>query len=583
MKNQSKNNHLNLLFPHFNHYKKLYLIGFVLICIQNYGYIKIPELFKLLLQEITSTNQANIIYKYILFTLFYLFLTSTSIYLGRYLLIGISRKIEYNIKKILFEKLSHLPQSFYNTSQTGDLVSKLTNDIDDIRSLVGPGIMYIVNSFSRIGFIIPVMFLLNLRLLLLTICLMFILISIIYFINPYFKPLFNQMQITRSKINNQAWQILFGINTIKLNTMENLKKKQFTKSSLDYQKANIKLAQFSAIYFPVFPFILMMSEACFLLIGGIEIINLRLTREELIQFNLLLAATAFPILSIGWVMNIIQRGLSALSRIAEILNYQTEENQRTKILPNKPINIKVKDLSFKNDQGISLLKNISLNIQSGEMIGITGKVGSGKTLLIEHITNIISCKNNEITINEIPINHINSKNLYEKIAFVPQETFLFSSTVKENISFDQSEPFDLQRIKEVAKISDVDKDIQNFPNKYDTLIGERGVTLSGGQQQRIAIARALYKSKAEVIIFDDSLSKIDSQTEENIINSLKKLKSLKTIIFISHKISLLKFASKIHFIQNGEIVESGTHEELLKENKLYAKTAKLQKLEEDFK
>jgi ATP-binding cassette subfamily B protein len=424
------------------------------------------------------------------------------------------------------------------------------------------------------------MFLISRGLALIILIQMGILVIIILIVMPRLRPYYRRIQESRSNINNHAWQMIFGINTIKLNTMEETQKQSFGKLSLNYLKANMKLQLFEAVTWPFFLFFFSLSQCVILFYGGKEIINGEIKIEELLQFSVMIGVMIFPIFSLGWVMSILQQGISAWDRISKILN-EPEDLNKTNILPNKPLNIVCKNIGLELEKGKNLLKRISFEITPGEMIGIAGNIGSGKTILLEVLAGIKPVTSGKVFIGGIDINTIERNSLYKKLSFASQEAFLFSTTIKKNIGFQGGFDPIQKKVEKSAYISDVAYDIMNFPDRYMQILGERGINLSGGQKQRTSLARAIYK-EAEILIIDDSLSAVDAKTEMNIVDNIKKLKKLKTIIIVSHRISVLKHVDKIFFLNNGEIVEKGTHKQLIhKKNGYYAKLVELQKLKEN--
>ena len=512
-------------------------------------------------------------------------------YLMRNLVIGASRKVEFSLRQDIFQKFLYLPSAFYQKEKTGDLISRTVNDIDEIRTLCGPGVMYIPNSLTRLGFFIPIMFQLSPKILLFISIQMLILIGIMLILMPRLKPFMKKVQVTKGKINNFSWEILTGINTIKVNNLEQFKEKKFDVLNKKYIKNNVNLAIFNAFTWPLFVFIFSLSEVVFLWIGGRQIIAGEMTVGEFLQFNVMTIFVAFPIFSLGWIMSMIQYGLVALERISKILHYPNEkvlQKQIHDLKDNDVLDICLKDIDFAYEQGEGkastsadtshqIIKNFSLNIPFGELLGITGKTGSGKTTLLELISRLQHIQAGGIEIADKEIESIKYSSLYEHISLISQETFLFSTTIANNIGFQEDGSVDLERVKLCAKIADIDKDIQNFPDQYDAMVGERGITLSGGQKQRISIARALYKDSS-ILLFDDSFSSIDIHTAENIIANLLKLEK-KTIVIVSHKISALKLMDRILYLEDGKIIEQGTHKDLILKKEKYAKLVKIQKLE----
>lgn len=566
------------ILPYLLNYKWTYIIGFIFMFLQNYSYVKLSEYIKWSLAEITGNNQDDSVYHLLSIVLLLLLLTCFFMFVMRHLIISNSRKIEYEIRSKLFKKLLSLPVQFYHKEQTGDLVSRLTNDLQDLRTLLGPGIMYVPNSISRIAFFIPAMFAISPMLVMIILSQMTLLVIIILLATPKLRPFYRRVQETRANINNHAWQIISGITTIKLNTMEKTQTNFFGGFSLAYFKELLVLEKIHGIIWPFFFFFFSLSQSVILFVGGKEIISGEIKIEELLQFSVMIGVMIFPIMSLGWVMSILQQGVSSWERLSKIFN-EPVDKKKINNLPKVPLAIVCQNIRVMGNHDEEILKNISFKIAPGKMIGITGLTGSGKTVLLEAITGLLPVTSGKVLVGGMDIATVQQKSLYQRIAFASQESFLFSSSIKNNIGFEGGvEPLQ-NRVEYSAQIADIAKDIQGFPEQYEQILGERGINLSGGQKQRTSLSRAIYK-EAEILIFDDSLSAVDSKTEEMIINNLKELKSLKTIIVVSHRISILKFVDEIFFLKNGKLTERGSHKKLLTKGGGYSRLAKLQKLKE---
>ncbi len=559
------------------------LLGFIFIFIQNFGMVKIPGTIKSILDEIVGKNRESLIIKDIVKVLVLTIFVAISLFLMRKIIIGVSRKIEYDIRKKLFAKLLSLDYYFFLKNRSGDLSSRITNDLNDVRVLLGPGMMYIPNSISRLSFFIPVLIGLSGFLMAITGLMMIGLIVLILFLMPKIRPYFAKIQKRTGSINNRVWQILTGISTIKQNTMEVRETERFFTLGDLYFKDQMSLVMLRGFFRPLFIFIFALIELVILLIGGRMVINGEMTIGELLQFNIMVSALIFPVLSFGWVMSMIQQGISAMVRINYILNEQRPDNKH-KIYLNekKDLSFEITNLNFKySGDERETLTNISFKVEAGQTIGITGLVGSGKTTLIDILTGILKPEKNMVFINGIDITKINIESLYHNISVVSQEPFLFSRSISDNISLGVKK--DISKIKKSAKLAAFHDEIQDFKYGYEQIIGERGISLSGGQKQRTAIARAL-NNPANVLFLDDPLSSVDSKTEEIILNNLKELSQkknlFKTIFIVSHRISTLKNADNILVFENGSIIEYGKHNYLINKKGLYCKLSEMQKMEE---
>lgn len=570
---------LKTLIPYLKKYWLLLAAGFIFMLIYNFGLMKVPGFVKEVVDEIGSENRWEVIrllfLKIILFTL----VLVVSLFLMRKLIIGVSRKIEYLLRERLFDKLMCLGYMFYRQNETGDLVSRCTNDLNDVRTLLGPGIMYVPNSLSRIILFLPVLIGLSGSLMLIIAAMMLFLILLIVVLIPRMRPLFRKIQELAAKISNRTWQVISGISTIKLNNLEKTEIERFKELNRDYIKKNMAVVKFREGLWPFFMFIFSLTELVILLVGGKQVISGRLTIGELFQFNIMIAALTFPILSLGWIMSLMQQGISATARINYILEQPEEECKDLQKLAGSSLTFEIKNLdySYPNSEE-KTLKNINLTIKQGQTIGITGKIGSGKSTLLMVMTGLIKPEPGRVLINGTDIRFLNPESIFERVSIVSQNPFLFSRTLSENIALGIDEEPDRGVIEEAARNAGLEMDIKTFPDRYEQVVGERGITLSGGQKQRAAIARALCR-RTPVLVLDDPMSNIDARTEEKILNNLKSLNYNQTLIIVSHRISALKNTDAIYVMDKGEIVEQGSHAALMRKHGLYSRLALMQQLE----
>lgn len=592
------------------------MIGFIFVLLQSYLYTLIPGKIKILFEIIVEKKQNNF---YPLLGELAILLTAMVItmYIMRYLIIVVSRKVQYDFRKSLLVKITHLPLRFYDAENTGDLISRIINDLEDIRTFIGPGLMYIMNSLSKLIFIVPLMLAIQSQLFFFLLIQMSILVVIILIIMPKIRPIYNEVQKVKGFINNIVWEILTGLTTIQLNNAEKQKSKQFNKTNHEYIEKNIRLAKWNSFTWPFFIFFFSLGEVIIIWITGKAIIKGEFLLADFLYFQLLYAQIAFPVFALGWVISIFQQGISALERIGKINFYHSDEENKIKrvkkdssyqnFLNHFRGDIKIENLFFRYPNRVELnreyhlnithekknssssqnsssaiplsavsplvIENFTLNIRAGQKIGIIGGVGSGKTTFFNLLAGLYKIKKGSITIDDFSINDILAEDIYHYLSFVPQQNFLFSDTIANNIAF--SEDVDLDKIIECAKISDIDKDIQAFQNGYHEMIGERGIMLSGGQKQRVAIARALYKN-SKILLMDDSFSSIDVETSKNIIDNLLQKKD-QTILMSSYKASILKRMDKIIIIENGKIVAIDDHQSLAKTSKEYQKIMQIEK------
>lgn len=595
---------LKTLIPLLQRHSLELFVGFLFMLAQNYGYMKTPVYMKKALDEIAGDNRFSVISSDLIMIAFYTLLTVVSMFLMRKLIIGVSRKIEYTLREKLYHKLLSLDMAFFQKNETGDLVSRCTNDLNEVRLLLGPGVMYIPNSLSRLFLFLPILISLSIPLVLTVAIVMIVIITLIFTIMPRLRSRFRRVQESVGSINNRVWQVISGITTIKLYTLEHIETERFKELNEDYIRRQLVIVKVRGFLWPLFIFIFSLTELIVLLIGGRQVIQNQMTIGELLQFNVMIAHLTFPILSLGWVMSLIQQGISAMGRINFILDHPVEKRDDWKTLDTDELRFTARDLTYhypasqkpllskvegpvmsppvlkmpENNFDRNALDQVNLAIEPGQIIAITGTIGSGKTTLINLLTGLYRPEPGMLFVNGTDIRDIQPESLADKISVVPQETFLFSRSIAENVSLSNDGQVNMDKVKEAVRRAGLEKDVIAFPDKYDQILGERGITLSGGQKQRTAIARALLK-KRQVLIFDDALSSVDAKTESEILDNLKSLRSFNTLIIVSHRISALKNADMIYVFDQGRLIEQGTHSELLQNNKLYARLAKMQQME----
>jgi ATP-binding cassette subfamily B protein len=570
---------LKTLIPYLKKYRLLLAAGFLFMLLQNYGLMKIPVFVRKVVDEIGAANRPEIIranfIKIILFTL----LVVVSLFLMRKLIIGVSRKIEYLLRERIFNKLMCLSYIFFQKNETGDLVSRCTNDLDNVRTLLGPGIMYVPNSLTRLILFFPVLIGLSGSLMLIIAAMMLFLIGLIVILIPRMRPLFLKIQELTAAIGNRTWQVISGISTIKLNNLEKIEIERFQELNRDYIKKHMAVVKFREGLWPFFMFVFSLTELVILLVGGRQVIAGSLTLGELFQFNIMISALTFPILSLGWIMSLMQQGISAMGRINYILKQPEEECKELQRLEDTNLTFEARHLDYTYPgAGQKILNNINLIIKQGQTIGITGMIGSGKSTLLMVLTGLLKPDPGMVFINGLDIRSLTPESIFERISVVSQNPFLFSKTLSENITLGIEGERELAVVEEAVRNAGLEMDIDAFPDRYEQMVGERGITLSGGQKQRTAIARALCR-KSPVLVLDDPMSNIDARTEEKILNNLKSLNHNQTLIIVSHRISALKNADRIYVMDRGSIIEQGSHAVLMRKDGLYAKLALMQQLE----
>lgn len=497
-------------------------------------------------------------------------------FLMRQTIIVVSRHIEFDLKNDLYTHYQNLDTSFYKKNNTGDLMNRITEDVSRVRMYVGPAVMYSVNLFFTITFAIWAMANINLELTLWVLIPLPVLSFVIYFINDRVEKASTVIQEQLSDLTTQAQENYSGIRVVQSYAREEAMLQHFEKESNSYKSKNLWLAKIDALYFPIMNLLIGISLIVTIYAGGLRVGNGSITAGNIAEFLIYMNMLMWPVSSLGWVASLIQRAAASMKRINDFLKVKPNIINHT-----HSSNKMVGKVSFENvnftypETGITALKHISFTIPAGERWAIIGKTGSGKSTLAELLMRMYDVTSGSIKIDDIDVRDWDTANLRSQIGYVPQDVFLFSETVKENIAFGINNS-DLETVIKYAQHASIHEEIERFAHKYETMVGERGVTLSGGQKQRISIARALIK-QPNLLILDDSLSAVDVATEQAIQQSLSNSIAGKTTLIITHRIfSFINF-DKIIVLNDGEIAEFGTHEELLNKGGIYSSLYALQK------
>jgi len=504
------------------------------------------------------------------------------LFLMRQTIIVMSRHIEYDQKNEIYSKYQQLDTAFYKTNSTGDLMNRIAEDVSRVRMFTGPAIMYLANLVTIISLSVFFMLQRDAELTMYVLAPLPILAITIYFVNNTINKKSEAIQASLSRLTTNAQESYSGIRVIKSFVQEKAMLGFFTKNSEEYKKNAIGLSKVEAIYFPSITLLIGISTLLTIMIGGLYYINggHNIGVNTIVEFVMYINMLTFPVSAIGLTASMIQRAAASQKRINEFLTTEPAiQNQKNPIKKNIGGNISFSNVQFIYPHtGIQALKDFNLEIKKGEKVAIVGRTGSGKSTIAHLLLRMYDVTGGKIEMDGDNITDIELKRLREQISYVPQDVFLFSETVENNIRFGTADIDKANAIKAATQAS-VAREIETFPQQYDTMIGERGVTLSGGQKQRISIARAFVKNPA-LVIFDDCLSAVDARTEKEIIGNLKSYLSGKTAIIITHRIfSLLDFDT-IVVLEDGKMIEKGTHKQLLEKNGYYAKLYKRQQEEE---
>ena len=597
--------HLSTLNKYFWKYKWLFGLGILFVLLTNYFRILAPQLTGYIVNSVVhtisgKTTSLNISsYDYSVKTLIAYFNQSTTnkvlltgvallllaiisgffMFLMRQTLIVMSRHIEYDQKNEIYKQYQKLDATFYKTNFTGDLMNRISEDVSRVRMYTGPALMYFINLAAVIGFNVFFMLKSSPKLTVVALAPLPILAITIYFVNSIINKKSEKIQSLLSSLTTNAQESYAGIRVIKSFGQEKNMFSFFKKDSEEYMDNAIGLAKTEAIYFPSMALLIGLSTLITIMVGALEVVHNPTDASKvgtIVEFVLYIQMLTFPVSAIGWTASMTQRAAVSQRRINEFLLHDSLTKNKNN---NPPFTLKgsieFKNVSFTYDHtGVQAIKNFNLNINKGEKIALIGKTGSGKTTLAQLLLNMYQLNSGTILYDGVDLEKINNDDLRNQISYVPQDVFLFSDSVKNNISFGV-EKADMETIKKAAVQASIHHEIEKFEKGYETLIGERGVTLSGGQKQRISIARALIK-QPKMVIFDDCLSAVDAKTENEVIGNLYTYLQDKTAIIITHRIFSLFDFDKIIVLDDGAIVEQGKHSELLKKEGYYAKMYAIQ-------
>lgn len=561
---------LKALFKYTYKYKWNYILGILVLMFVDLLHIIPPKLLGMITDQVSyGTATKSYLLKTIMLILLVALLTAIGRFLWRILIFGTSKKIEYDIRNSYFNHLEKLSINFYNKNKTGDLMALATNDLNAVVHALGPGVIMIIDAIFLTAITIIIMLSINPKLTLISmIPLPFIsLVSTLFGKKIHRK--FLTVQKAFSKLTDMVQENFSGIRIVKSFVQEEKEFEKFTKENENNFQKNMDFSKIWSFMNPAVEFIASISFVVFIALGGYFVILGDISLGDFVSFNLYLGELVWPMMALGYVINILQRGYASLQRIETVMKIEPEVYDGNHIKDVLSINgdIVIDNLTFHYPDTIHpALKNIRLKIEKGNTLGIIGRTGSGKSTLVNLLVRLYNTPYGQIKINGYDINEIPLGVLRNNIGMV-SDNFLFSTTITENINL-ATDYIDMENTIKAAKDSDVYDNIVDFPNGFDTLVGERGATLSGGQKQRISISRALIKDP-EILILDDCLSAVDAKTETKILENLKSIMNNKTSIIISHRISAIKNSHHIIVLDEGKIVEEGTHEELININGLY--------------
>lgn len=506
------------------------------------------------------------------------------LFFTRQTLIVMSRHIEYDLKNEIYDHYQVLDLSFYKRNNTGDLMNRISEDVSRVRMYLGPAIMYTLNLLVLFVLAISAMLSVSVSLTVYVLLPLPIMSLLIYYVSTIINKKSERVQAQQSHLSTMTQEAFSGIRVLKAFNKTHFYSEEFDKECLEYKKKQLSLVKVDALFMPTIILLIGLSTMLTIYVGGMMVINGEggITIGNIAEFVIYVNMLTWPFAAVGWVTSLVQRAAASQERINEFLRQEPQiQNQQPEPTPVKG-KIEFENVTFRYpDTGIIALKDVSFSVEPGKVLAIMGRTGTGKSTIANLICRLFEPNEGKIKIDDKDIRSLNLHSLRESIGYVPQDVFLFSDTIANNIGFGlDEETWSMDRIESAARNADVLKNIQAFRKSFDTILGERGITLSGGQKQRVSIARAIAKDP-QILIFDDCLSAVDTETEENILNNLKSVMEGKTAVIMSHRVSSVKNADHILVLDDGKLAEQGTHTDLLARNGLYADLYQRQLTEEE--
>ena len=581
-KTESSIRPLKRLWPYLRRYKGRMIFGIFCVMASTAWAVVPPEILKRAIDSLQAGVTKGYA-KYAWQILGAVFFQSVFLFLMRRVMIGVSRDIEYELRNDLYKHMQVLSSSYYNKMYTGDLMSRNNNDLSAVRMVLGPAIMYSVNTFFTFVFALAMMLHLNVALTLIALSPLPIVSWLVTRYGKVIHRRFKDVQEQFSRISTAVQENLSGIKVVKAFGREEREVSEFKKANFEYLQMNKHLVKVWGVLYPLVELLAGIGVLTVLFFGGRQVILGHLTLGEFVQFSSYLAMLTWPSIALGWVVNITQRGAASMARLNEVFDEKPEiSDPDTPAVPQEYRlrgKIEFRNVSFEYRKDLSILKGLSFEIEAGTTVAFVGSTGSGKTTLLQLIARMYDPDSGEILIDDIPISQIPLSVLRTQIGFVPQDSFLFSDTISENIAFG-IDSRETEEIQDAARLASFEEEILSFPKQYETMIGERGITLSGGQKQRATVARALIKDPA-ILLLDDSFSNVDTYTEDRILQNLREFRKGRTCVIVAHRISTIQDADLIFVMEHGKIAERGTHLDLLERRGLYFDHYQKQLIEEE--
>lgn len=572
--------HLKYAIPYLHRHKLRISVGvFAIIAGTFFGVLQ-PYILRLAIDHLQKHLTAGELTKYVLLLLGAALGQSIFAFVQRSTVNRVSRFLEYDLRNAAFRHLQSLDQSFYGEMHTGDLMARLTNDLNAVRQFVGMGMISLVSTAIMLVAVAALMLVINWKLALVAFAVLPFVSITMAGVSRALQRRYRLVQDQFGHVSTYAQENFSGIRVVKAFVQEDLEIESFSHTNEEFVTRNLSYVRLSGIMWPLMTFVVGIAMALVLYVGGTEVANQEITTGEFVQFNAYLAMLSWPMIALGWVINMFQQGAASMGRVMEVMNRRPTIRDTGRTLGSISIRgaIEFRHVGVKYD-GVPVLQDVSFTVERGSTVAIIGMTGVGKTTLMSLVPRVLEVNDGEVLIDGVDVRRVPLDSLRASVGYVPQDTFLFSATLRENVMFGVRDPTDSE-VEDALETSRLSKDLEQFPRGLDTIVGERGVSLSGGQKQRTSLARAILRDPT-ILILDDAMSSVDTHTQAEILAGLKRVMEERTTLITAMRISTVKDADKIVVLHGGRVAEQGTHRQLLLSDGLYARMYRRELLQQE--